>query len=152
LVREEEISTLYSVAIEEKSLASILLAEDNPVNRKLAIMMLTKAGYEVATANNGKDAFEKYIASPDKFDFIFMDIQMPEMDGFEATRKIREWESKTLETQKFNRIPIVAMTANAMKGDREMCLNAGMDDYVTKPIKREIVFAAIEAQIAKKNT
>ncbi|MCD6185196.1 MAG: response regulator [Deltaproteobacteria bacterium] len=147
LVQEPKISTRYSVQEEMKYSTSILLAEDNPVNQKLAKMMLTKAGYEVTVANNGKETFEKYIATPDKFNFIFMDIQMPEMDGFEATQKIREWENNISSTRQLGRIPIVAMTANAMKGDRKMCLKAGMDDYVTKPIKREIVFAAIEKQI-----
>ena len=150
LIREPKISARYSVREEIKHSTSILLAEDNPVNQKLATMMLTKAGYEVAVANNGKDALEKYTGAPDKFDLIFMDIQMPEMDGFEATQKIRQWENNNPGAQQLNSIPIVAMTANAMKGDREMCLKAGMNDYVTKPIKREIVFAVLEKQISKK--
>jgi len=149
LIREPKISTRYSIREEMKHSTSILLAEDNPVNQKLAKMMLTKAGYNVAVANNGKEALEKYTAAPDKFDLVFMDIQMPEMDGFEATQKIREWENNNPSAQQIKSIPIVAMTANAMKGDREMCLKAGMDDYVSKPIKREIVFAAIENHILK---
>ncbi|MBL0700355.1 MAG: response regulator [Desulfosarcina sp.] len=147
LILEPKISTRYSIREEMKHSTSILLAEDNPVNQKLAKMMLTKAGYEVEVANNGKEALEKYTDSPDKFDLIFMDIQMPEMDGFEATRKIRKWENNNPSAQQIKGIPIVAMTANAMKGDREMCLEAGMDDYVTKPIKREIVFDVLEKQI-----
>ncbi|WDN87547.1 hypothetical protein BuS5_00515 [Desulfosarcina sp. BuS5] len=149
LILEPKISTRYSIREEMKHSTSILLAEDNPVNQKLTKMMLTKAGYKVAVANNGKEALEKYTVAPDKFDLIFMDIQMPEMDGFEATQKIREWEDSSSSAQQIKSIPIVAMTANAMKGDREMCLEAGMDDYVTKPIKREIVFAAIENHILK---
>jgi CheY-like chemotaxis protein len=90
-------------------------------------------------ADNGKDAVEKYTATPDAFDLIFMDVQMPEMDGKEATRMIRQ--------KGFESVPIIAMTAHAMKGDREMCLDAGMNDYLTKPIKRESVFAIIEKNV-----
>ncbi len=118
----------------------ILLAEDNPVNQKLAELMLTKGGYHVEVANNGKEAVEKYITSPGDFDLIFMDIQMPEMDGLEATKAIRKREDE---------IPIIAMTANAMKGDMEKCLNAGMDDYMTKPIKRDLIFEMIKKWVFK---
>jgi len=149
---KKKIATQHSIKEEAKHSVSILLAEDNPVNQKLATMMLKKAGYQVEVAHNGKMALEKYTASPDDFDLIFMDIQMPEMDGLEATGKIRKWEGKhiaqssqlKLEDEKpATRVPILAMTANAMKGDREMCLEAGMDDYITKPIRRELVFKAI---------
>ncbi|MFO7601426.1 MAG: response regulator [Candidatus Desulfacyla sp.] len=132
----EEIMTRHAILEEIGRSASILLAEDNPVNQKLAKLMLTKAGYQVETAGNGKEAVEKYTASPKDFDLIFMDVQMPEMDGLEATRAIRQ--------KGFDAIPIVAMTAHAMKGDREICLEAGMNDYITKPIKREVVLDAIE--------
>jgi CheY-like chemotaxis protein len=115
---------------------NILLAEDNPVNQKLAKMMLTKAGYQVAVANNGQEAVENITSSPEDFDLIFMDVQMPKMGGVEATKAIRE--------RGFNTIPIVAMTAHAMEGDKEKCLEAGMDDYISKPIKREIVFEILE--------
>jgi len=131
-----KIMTQYSVLEDMKHSVRILLAEDNPVNQKLAKIMLTKAGYQVEVANNGKEAVEKYAASPKDFDLIFMDVQMPEMDGLEATKAIRQGG--------FYTIPIVAMTAHAMKGDREMCLEAGMDDYITKPIKREVVFEVLE--------
>ena len=120
----------------------ILLAEDNPVNQKLAKIMLTKGGYQVEVANNGKEAVDKYTTSPEDFDLIFMDVQMPEMDGMEATGEIRSWEMSLVIGH--SSIPIVAMTAHAMKGDREMCLEAGMDDYITKPIKRELVFEILE--------
>jgi len=132
----ENIMTQYSLLEGMKHSIHILLAEDNPVNQKLAKIMLTKAGYQVEVANNGKEVVEKYTASPEDFDLIFMDVQMPKMDGLEATKEIRQ--------RGFDSIPIVSMTAHAMKGDREMCLEAGMNDYITKPIKREIVFEVLE--------
>ena len=122
----------------------ILLAEDNPVNQKLAKMMLTKAGYQVELANNGQEAVEKYTASPENFDLIFMDVQMPVMDGMEATKTIRE--------KGFDTIPIVALTAHAMNGDKEKSFKAGMNDYITKPIKRELVFEILEKWVFKKET
>jgi signal transduction histidine kinase/CheY-like chemotaxis protein len=149
LIREQNTSSRYALKEEIKLSASILLAEDNPVNQKLAKIMLSKAGYKVEVADNGQKALEKYTDAPDKFNLIFMDIQMPEMDGFEATRKIREWEHDNSKAGHLNKIPIVAMTANAMKGDREMCLEAGMDDYVSKPIKRESVFEVLEKHTSR---
>jgi PAS domain S-box-containing protein len=140
--QKEKIHTQYSVREDLKHSVRILLAEDNLVNQKLAKLMLGKAGYRVEVASNGVEAVERYTATPDAFDLIFMDVQMPEMDGKEATRAIRQ--------KGFDRVPIVAMTAHAMKGDREMCLEAGMDDYITKPIKREAVFAIIEKNVFKK--
>ncbi len=138
----KEIITQYSLKEEMKHSVCILLAEDNAVNQKLARIMLTKAGYQVTVANDGKEAVRKYLASPEDFDLIFMDVQMPEMDGLEATRTIRE--------KGFSAIPIVAMTAHAMKGDREKCLQAGMNDYITKPIKREIVFEVLEKWVLER--
>ena len=138
-----KIVTQYSVREDMKHSARILLAEDNLINQKLAKMMLTKAGYQVEVANNGQEAVEKYTTSSEDFDLIFMDVQMPEMDGIEATQAIRE--------KGFDTIPIVAMTASAMKGDREMCLKAGMVDYISKPIKRELVFEILEKWIFNKN-
>jgi PAS domain S-box-containing protein len=135
-LREEKIHTQYSVREDMKQSVRILLAEDNLVNQKLASLMLTKAGYQVEVAGNGKIAFEKYTADPDGFDLIFMDVQMPEMDGKSATQAIR--------SAGHTDVPIVAMTAQAMKGDREKCLAAGMSDYITKPIKREVVFTVLE--------
>ena len=104
-------------------------------------MMLSKAGYTVQVAANGRLAVESYTQNPDQYDLILMDIQMPEMDGLEATRQIRQ--------KGFTDIPIVAMTANAMKGDREKCLEAGMNDYISKPIKRELVFKILEERLYK---
>ncbi|MBE9580095.1 MAG: response regulator, partial [Proteobacteria bacterium] len=133
---EKRIVTQYSVREGMKHSVRILLAEDNPVNQKLAKMMLTKAGYQVEVANNGQEAVEKYTKAPEAFDLIFMDIQMPEMDGMKATKAIRD--------RGFDTVPIVAMTAHAMKGDREKCLQEGMDDYIPKPVKRELVFEMLE--------
>lgn len=105
----------------------ILLAEDNKVNQKLTSRMLEKTGHKVVVAENGLEAMERM--QQDIFDLILMDVQMPEMDGFSATRKIRE-----LEKNSDQHIPIIALTAYAMKGDREKCLEAGMDSYLSKPI------------------
>ncbi len=134
--KEQEIVTQYSVREEFKQSIRLLLAEDNLVNQRLATIILTKAGYNVQIAPNGKLALEMLTDTPDDFDAILMDIQMPEMDGIEATRQIR--------SKGFTSIPIIAMTANAMKGDREKCIEAGMDDYISKPIKREIVYKILE--------
>jgi CheY-like chemotaxis protein len=113
----------------------ILLAEDNPVNQKLAIKQLEKQGHATQVAENGKLAVEAWQTGD--FDLILMDMMMPEMDGLEATRRIREIE---LAAGRNHRIPIIAMTANAMTGDRERCLEAGMDGYVSKPVKPETLF------------
>jgi CheY-like chemotaxis protein len=140
--KEHKIMTQYSLKEELKRSVRILLVEDNPVNQKLAGMMLGKAGYHVEIAENGAEAVEKYSASPDDFDLIFMDVQMPVMDGMEATKEIRK--------KGFKDIPIVAMTAHAIKGYRDECLEAGMNDYVTKPIKRELVFEILEKYVFTK--
>ncbi|MCF8128682.1 MAG: response regulator [Deltaproteobacteria bacterium] len=139
---KSEIVTQYSVREEMKRSVRILLVEDNPVNQKLAKVMLSKAGYQVMVADNGKEAVMKLKNAPDDVDLIFMDVQMPVMDGLEATRRIRELG--------FGELPIVAMTANAMKGDRERCIEAGMNDYVAKPIRRELVFEMIEKWVFEK--
>ena len=143
-VEPPKIMTQHSVREQIKHSVRILLAEDNPVNQKLAKIMLTKAGYQVEVVINGKEALDKFTASPDDFDMIFMDVQMPEMDGLEATRAIRE--------RGFDTVPIVAMTAHAIEGDREMCLEAGMDDYISKPIKREVVFQVLQKWVLDKKT
>jgi CheY-like chemotaxis protein len=106
----------------------ILLAEDNPVNQTLATRILERLGHKVQVVNNGKEALAQ--AQAEEFDVILMDVQMPEMDGLEATAAIRNAEAGT-----GKHVPIVAMTAHAMKGDREKCLSAGMDEYLSKPIR-----------------
>jgi CheY-like chemotaxis protein len=118
----------------------VLLAEDNPVHQRLALRLLEQAGYRVTATVNGAAAIEAYRRV--RPDVILMDLQMPVMDGFEATRTIRDIERlRGLHT------PIVALTAHAMEGDRERCLAASMDGYVSKPIRRQELFAEIERVI-----
>ena len=114
----------------------ILLAEDNVVNQRLSIRLLEKKGHTVAVAGNGNEAIS--LLASQRFDLILMDVQMPEMDGLEATAVIREKEGGT-----GSHIPIIALTAHAMTGDRERCLEAGMDAYVTKPVQPDSLLAAI---------
>ncbi len=116
---------------------SILLAEDNVVNQKIVAKILEKQGWGVKTAENGKQVLEYLDVG--HFDLILMDAQMPVLDGLEATMKIREKEKAT-----GGHIPIIALTARAMTGDRQKCIDAGMDDYVTKPIDRQKLFEVIE--------
>ena len=144
--KDRHIFTQHSIREDIKRSVCILLAEDNLVNQKLAKTMLTKAGYTVDVATDGSTTVRKYTENAESYDLIFMDIKMPEMGGIEATHAIRNWEksSGTENNNTENHIPIIAMTANAMKEDRKKCLDAGMDDYIAKPIKREIVFEAIE--------
>ena len=115
----------------------ILLAEDNPLNEKVAVGMIKEAGHHLTIAHNGREALEKL--ATDHFDVVLMDVQMPEMDGFATTAVIRAREA-----QEGGHIPIIALTANAMKGDRERCLEAGMDDYASKPIRRERILGLID--------
>jgi PAS domain S-box-containing protein len=123
---------------ESEGRLKILLAEDNPVNQKLASKLLQKMGHLVSLAGTGRQAVG--LMETGSFDLILMDVQMPEMDGFEATNLIRRHEATT-----GRHIPIIAMTAHAMKGDRERCLEAGMDGYVSKPINQNELFDAIES-------
>ena len=118
----------------------ILVAEDTPFNQTFILRLLEKNGFQPILVENGKQAVEAF--DPDTMDVILMDVQMPEMDGFEATREIRK-----LEAQSGGRIPIIAMTAYATEGDRERCMEAGMDRYVSKPISAAKLFKAIEALV-----
>jgi len=120
----------------------ILLAEDNEFNQKYMVKLLTKNGFDVDVAKNGRKAIDLYRSR--HFDIILMDMQMPEMDGLEATRIIRTDEEETA-----GHIPIIALTANAMAADRDTCLKAGMDDYVSKPIRAKELLAVIDAVIAE---
>ncbi len=131
--------------------ASILLVEDNFVNQQLAKKIMEKMGHRVNVADNGKIALEMYLQQADEkrgkesdsffYDIIFMDMQMPEMDGVEATKEIRKLEE--LGRRRLKRIPIIAMTANVLDKYRKECFAAGMDDFITKPIKREVIAEAI---------
>jgi CheY-like chemotaxis protein/HPt (histidine-containing phosphotransfer) domain-containing protein len=122
----------------------ILLAEDNPVNQKVARMVLEKLGLDVTVVNNGREAVTAWKAGG--IDLILMDCQMPELDGYEATREIRRHE------QGRAAIPIVALTAHAMKGDDDKCKAAGMDDYLTKPLDRTKLMSCLERHLGKIGT
>jgi CheY-like chemotaxis protein len=158
--QDATIVTRHSLADSKKRGIRILLAEDDATNQKVALHILKKFGYRADAAGNGQEVLEALEKEP--YDIVLMDIQMPVMDGYEATRRIRELELKAQQV-KFNetnsedlsgseirfskrsgRIPIVAMTAHAMKGDREKCIAAGMDDYTTKPINPEELLEKIE--------
>lgn len=128
---------------EERKRLNILLAEDNKVNQMLAVKLLEKRGHHVTLASNGKEAVA--LVEQGDFDLIFMDIQMPEMDGFEATRAIHGfWFGNGKTKKQIKAVPIVAMTAHAMKGDREKCYEAGMDEYISKPIKPKALYSVID--------
>jgi two-component system, sensor histidine kinase and response regulator len=136
--KEQAVTSLPSRE-EERSLR-ILLAEDNKVNQTLAVRLLEKWGHSITIAENGRDAVRAFEST--SFDIILMDVQMPEMDGLEAAGSIRAKERMTGE-----HIPIIALTAHALSGDRERCLQAGMDSYVTKPISRKELQSAIQAVV-----
>jgi PAS domain S-box-containing protein len=132
--KEKHITTRASIYKNFLRGIRILVAEDNPTNQEIALAILEGAGIVVEIANNGKKAVEALQRT--RFDAVLMDIQMPEMDGYEATRMIRK-------DPKFKSLPIIAMTAHAMKGDEEKCLEAGMDGYVSKPISQDRLFHTI---------
>ena len=115
--------------------AKILVVDDDRINRTLLTTMLKNEGYDVDSAENGLQCLDKLHAG--SYDILLLDLHMPGLDGYEATRAIRK-------DPRFAKLPIIAMTANAMKGDRELCLEAGMNDYVSKPINRDELFSTIE--------
>ena len=120
----------------------VLLAEDNPVNQRVAMLLLQKRGYDVTVVGDGRQAVDAY--SRDKFDLVLMDVQMPEMDGFEALQAIRELESVSGQ-----RTPVIAVTAHAMSEDRDRCAAAGMDAFLTKPLSSARLFSTIDDVLSK---
>ncbi|MCP4348844.1 MAG: response regulator [Desulfobacterales bacterium] len=130
----EPVTSLYDGVKKEQFNVRILLVEDSPMNQRVAVGILRKYGCVVDIAENGEQGVKKY--KEKSYDLIFMDAHMPLMDGFEATKAIRDYEAVNSQPG----IPIVAMTALAMEGDRELCLEAGMDDYISKPIRSQAIF------------
>jgi CheY-like chemotaxis protein len=137
---DEEAEALAQQQKPEVRPLRVLLAEDSLVNQRLAVGLLGKDGHTVVVANNGKEAIAALASQ--EFDVVLMDVEMPEMDGFGATAVIRVQEKQT-----GAHIPIIAMTAHAMKGDREQCLEAGMDDYVSKPVRAQQLLDTIRSVV-----
>jgi len=126
-----------------------LLAEDNKVNQRLAVRLLQKQGHSVIVANDGREALDIFeSAPPGRFDIVLLDVQMPHMDGFQVARSIREWEHAA----SARRVPMIALTAYAMTGDRERCITAGMDAYVSKPLSANELFSTIESLVSRDRT
>ena len=140
-VKQKEPQVIGTDASTNSKKVRILLAEDQPINRKIVIGLLKRYDWLIVSAENGEEAVEKYTNEP--FDLILMDVQMPKVDGFEATRHIRNME-ETIGTH----IPIIAMTAHAMKGDREKCLESGMDYYITKPVDSKELIELIQKVVS----
>ena len=140
----EPLVTKHSIAEGKRQKVRILVAEDNPTNQIVALKMLARLGYRADAVANGFEAVRALETIP--YDLVLMDVQMPEMDGFEATERIRDPESPVRD----HAIPVIAMTAHAMKGDRERCMEAGMDDYVSKPVRTQELVAVIERQLGAK--
>jgi PAS domain S-box-containing protein len=144
---EKVLITRHTVAEKSRKKIRILVAEDYPTNRRIAVNHITKAGYLVEAVENGRQAVDAWKSKD--YDLILMDVQMPEMDGYEATAAIREIEASYTETKDMlprarKRVPIIAMTAHAMQEYLDRCIAAGMDDYLTKPLKRQIFLDIIE--------
>ncbi|MBE9581743.1 MAG: response regulator [Proteobacteria bacterium] len=153
--RSESIVTRHSIAEDQKRKIRILLAEDDMTNQKVALHILKKLGFKADFVTNGREAVKAVETVP--YDLILMDVQMPEMDGFEATKEIRKREEQLKAKDRTTtdelparseHVPIIAMTAHAMQGYREECIEAGMDDYVSKPIEPQALADAIERQLS----
>jgi len=138
--------TRYSVqgARDAAIFLRVLVAEDNPVNQLLAIRLLEKRGHLVVITANGREALAAL--EKDTYDLVLMDVQMPVMDGLEATSALRQKEKRDLGIHQ----PVIALTAHAMKGDRERCLAAGMDDYLTKPLRSQELDALLKGYVARR--
>src|SRR6185295_13995328 len=119
----------------------LLLVEDNAVNQRVVLAMLRKKDYKIDVANNGQEALEKLEGATEPYSLVLMDVQMPVLDGLETTRAIRR-------NSQWDYLPIIAMTAHAMIGDRERCLQAGMNAYVSKPVQQASLIAVIEQYLA----
>lgn len=143
---EQSLITRHTLAEAKKPFARILLVEDEIINRTFALSLLKKLGYRVDAVPSGMEAIKKLESLP--YDIVLMDVQMPGMDGYEVTRVIRDVESNVLNHD----IPVIAVTAHAMKGDRERCIEKGMDDYISKPIEPEKLIEVIERQLLKSST
>jgi len=135
--------TKHTISEEKKRRIKILVVEDNEINRKLILRLIEKFGYRADVAENGEEALKALELT--YYDLVLMDVQMPVMDGLEATRTIRKSGSRFLNPK----VPIIAMTAHALKGDRERCLEAGMDDYVSKPIEPNVLFDTLARYLAR---
>jgi CheY-like chemotaxis protein len=128
----------------------ILLVEDVEINREIVIALLEPTNLTIDTAENGLVALKKVRESPEPYDMIFMDVQMPELDGYGATRKIRAFESGRI-AEKSMGVPIIAMTANVFREDIEKCLEAGMNDHIGKPVNFEDVLQKLRLYLHRKN-
>jgi len=142
---EKPVASLDAVASNEglQLNARILLVEDNPVNQMVAQKMLERIGLKATLANNGVEALQ--CLDEQSFDLVLMDCQVPDMDGLDATREIWKLELKTAWVQ---RLPIIVLTANVMSGDRERCLETGMDDYIGKPVQRDQLATVLRKWLA----
>ena len=149
--REKQLVTPQPVPSQARRKERILIAEDNAVNQMVAVSILRKFGYQADVVANGCEALKALETIP--YDLVLMDCQMPEMDGYEATRRIRQAEASKGggggEPGSGTHLPVIAMTANALKGDREKCLQAGMDDFVTKPVNPQLLVKALEVWLPK---
>jgi CheY-like chemotaxis protein len=127
----------------------VLLVEDVEINREIVLTLLESTLLEIDSAENGAQAVRMFSDAPEKYEIIFMDVQMPEMDGYEATRRIRVLEAEMSKNKNLHKkIPIIAMTANVFKEDIEKCLEAGMDDHIGKPLDFDIVLEKLHIYLA----
>jgi len=133
------------ISLSFDSTKRILLVEDNIINQKVALGILKKLGLRADAAANGLEALHALQTQP--YDLVLMDIQMPEMDGLEATQHIRDSQTKVLDHE----IPIIAMTANALPEDRERCHQAGMNDFIAKPVQAQVLSQVLEHWLSNKN-